>query len=125
MMRRWVNDMHIFYFSCVPVEVILGSLAVLPPPRLRSRDGVRPFLSDSPGQREDEGGVFHFAYGIAHDGGGVLKCQWAPEVSCRIVENDASFSSEEAGSGASASAGEEDGGALGLLGAVFTDGSLR
>ncbi|CAB1098548.1 unnamed protein product [Ectocarpus sp. CCAP 1310/34] len=50
------------------------------------------------------GSMFELAYGIAHDGGGVVKCKWGPD----------------GGAG-----GEGEGGALGLLAAVFQDGSLR
>lgn len=57
---------------------------------------------DKDNDKDDRGGMFEFAYGIAHDGGGVLKCKWAPEAG-----------------------GEGSGEALGLLAGVFYDGSLR
>ncbi|CAM9923282.1 unnamed protein product, partial [Laminaria digitata] len=60
---------------------------------------------------EEASAGFELAYGIAHDGGGVLRCKWAP---------DGPFD----GAGVDGKTGE-GAEALGLLAAVFFDGSLR
>lgn len=54
--------------------------------------------------------MFEFGYGIAHNGGTVLQCKWAPE-------GDGVEGGPEGSSGG--------GDPLGLLAAVFEDGSLR
>lgn len=55
-------------------------------------------------------GMFELAYGIAHDGGALMKCKWAPE---------------GGRDGRMGRGTREGGGVLGMLGAVFEDGSLR
>lgn len=68
--------------------------------------------------QQENNGVFELAYGIAHDGGGVLMCKWAPEEFDGEVEE----ACMRQGRGVGADRGEE---ALGLLAGVFGDGSLR
>lgn len=76
----------------------------------------------SPGRTsvgEDGSGLFELAYAIPHDGGGVVKCRWAPESG-----SDGGAAARGIGGGA-AVGGQSGAETLGLLAAIFLDGSLR
>ena len=69
--------------------------------------------------------MFVLAYGIAHDGGGVMRCRWPPESLRARARTGAGASTRSAADTAAAAAEGQGAEALGLLAAVFYDGSIR
>ena len=99
-----------------------------PPPKTGNGSPSASAKAAPDGKRvaDDSGAsMFVLAYGIAHDGGGVMRCRWPPESLRARARTGAGASTRSAADTAAAAAEGQGAEALGLLAAVFYDGSIR